>query len=83
MTALILLLVRLVFGLYDEGKFLQFFLQLRTVSEIRRIYVVRCFKLVAGILYCTFFSFTYNFVLQLLSSRPIAQNVKALFKKHV
>jgi len=39
---------------------LQLFLQLATASEIRRIYVVRCFKLVAGILCCNFFS-TCNF----------------------
>ena len=29
----------------------------------------------------TFFIFTCNFLLQLLSSRPIAQNVKVLFEK--
>jgi len=30
----------------------------------------------------TFFFFTYNFSLQLLSSRPIAQNAKCYLKKH-
>jgi len=53
------------------------FLQLPAASEIRRIYVVPCFKLVAGILHCNFFVF----YMQLLSIKPIAQNVKVLFKK--
>jgi len=35
-------------------------------------------ELVAGILYCKFFLF----YMQLLSSRPIVQNVKVWFKKH-
>ena len=33
------------------------FLQVPTASEIRRIYVIRCFNLVAGILYCNIFLF--------------------------
>jgi len=44
MTGLILLLVRLVFRRYEQGKFLQLFLHLPTASEILRIYVVRCFS---------------------------------------
>jgi len=60
---------------------MQLFLQLPTASEIRRICLVRRFKLVPGILYCNFFLFTCNFLLQLLSSRPIEQNVKVLFEK--
>jgi len=42
-----------------------------TAFEICRIYEVRCFKLVAGILYCNFFLF-YT---QLWSSRPIATSL--------
>ena len=53
------------------------FLQLPTAFETRRIYVVRSFKLVAGILHCNFFLF----YMQHLSIRPIAQNVKVFFKK--
>jgi len=50
-----------------------------TASEMGRIYVVRRFTLVAGIKYCNFFLF----YMQHLSSRPIAQNVKILFKKNM
>ena len=50
-----------------------------TSSEMGRIYVVRCFTLVARIIYCNFFLFYIKF----LSSSPIAQNVEMLFKiKH-
>ena len=57
MTGLFLLIVRLVFRRYEQGKFMQLFLQLPTASEIRRICLLRRFKLVPGILYCNFFSF--------------------------
>jgi len=57
MTGLILLFVRLVFRRYEYCNFLQLFLQLPTASEIKRIYAVRCFKLVGGILYCNLFLF--------------------------
>ena len=40
---------------YD--KFLQRFLELQTVSEILKIYVVRCFKLFPEISSCNFFPF--------------------------
>jgi len=56
------------------GQLLQLFLQLRTTSLILRIYVVQCFKLVPRLLYCNFFLFYVQLLLQLLSS--IAQNVK-------
>jgi len=52
-NSLILLLVRLVFRRYKWGKFLQLFLQLP--KYVLRIYVVRCFKLLPGILTATFF----------------------------
>jgi len=65
------------------GQDLQLFLQLPTASEILRIYVVRCFSWLQKFYIATFFFFAFNFLLQLSSSRPIAQNVKALFKKHV
>jgi len=61
-------------GVMSRASFATFF----TDSEIFRIYVVRSFKLVAEILYCNFFLF----YMQLLSSRPIAQNVKYYLKKH-
>ena len=66
MNSLILLLVRLVFRCYKQGKFLQLFLQLP--KYVLRIYVVRCFKLVPGILYCKFFFFHMQLFVQLLSS---------------
>ena len=78
MNSLILLLVRLVFRRYKEGKFLQHFLQLP--KYVLRIYVVRCFKLVPGILYGDFFLFYMQLFLQLLSS--ILQSVEDWFKKH-
>ena len=53
MSGLILLLVRLVMSRASFSTFLQ----LPTASETLRIYVVRCFKLVAGILYCNFVLF--------------------------
>jgi len=57
MTGLISLLVRLVFRRYEYSKVFATFLQIPTASEIRRVYVARCFKLVTGILYCNFFFF--------------------------
>jgi len=44
-----------------------------TASEMLRIYVVRCFELVARILYGYFYSY-----MQLLSSKPIVQNVHVI-----
>ena len=61
-------------GVMSKARFSTFF----TASEILRIYVARCFKLVAGILLCNFFLF----YMQLLSSRSTAQNVDVWFKKH-
>jgi len=75
MNSLIVLLVRLVFRRY---KFLQLFLQLP--KYVPRIYVVRCFKLVLGILYGGFFLFYIQLFLQLLSS--ILQSVEVWLKKH-
>jgi len=51
---------------------MQLFLQLP--KYILRIYVVRCFKLVPGILYCNFFLFHMELFVQLLSS--ILQSVE-------
>ena len=60
--------------------FLQLFLQLP--KYILRIYVVvRCFKLVPGILYGNYFPFCMQIFLQLLSS--IFQRAEVWFKKHV
>jgi len=72
MTGLILLLVRLVFRRYEQGKFCKFFDSFQQLLKLRRFYVVRCFTLVAGILYFNHFLFLHaTFLLQL--SRPIAQ----------
>ena len=71
-NSLILLLVRLFFRRYKKGKFLQLFLQLP--KYVLRIYVVRCFKLVPGILYGDLLLFFLILFLQFLSS--ILQNVE-------
>ena len=40
--------------LISKASFCNFFLQLPTASEILRIFIIRCFKLFSGILYCNF-----------------------------
>jgi len=55
----------------ELGKFLQLFF---TASKILKMYVVQRFELFPIILYCNFFDFACNFLLQFLSS--ITQNVK-------
>jgi len=55
MNSLILLLVRLVSKRYKQGKLFATFLQL--TKYVLKIYVVRRFKLVPGILYGELFLF--------------------------
>ena len=63
-------------GIMSGASFFNFFYSFQQLKYAE--YVVRCFKLVARILYCNFFLL----YMRLLSSRQIAQNIKVLFKKH-